>query len=304
MRLKRLSIFTMLIIAVIALGGCSWFGGNEPAVAQPITLIDDFDREIELIEPAMKVISLVPASTEIMFALGVGDRVIGASDYCDYPPEAKDILRVGGFDVPNLELIVSLEPDLVLAASLHQETVEALEVLGIPVLALDPRSIEDIYANIELVAIAVGLEQAGADLIGDMKDQLNQITQALEGLDESDRPVVYYEVWYPGPMTAGSDTFIHEMITLAGGKNLAWDTTGWPTLQEEELLERNPGVIIHGHAGTDSSVFAQREGWDALAAIVDDNIHFINPDIINRTGPRVAEAVEVMARIFHPEKFE
>jgi len=270
----------------------------------PITLIDDFDREIELEGPAQKIISLVPASTEIMFALGVGDRLIGASDFCDYPAEAKDILRVGGFDVPNLELIVSLEPDLVLAASLHKETVETLEALGIPVLALDPRSIEDIYANIEVLAIAVGKEQEGADLVNDMKDQLNQVAQVLAGISDSDRPVVYYEVWYPGPMTAGSDTFIHEMITLAGGKNLAWDTTGWPTLQEEELLERNPAIIIHGHFDTESSVFSGREGWNVLTAIVENNIHFINPDIINRTGPRVSEAVEVMARIFHPDKFE
>lgn len=300
---KKLILLTLIVFTVVALGGCSIFG-SKPVSAGPITLVDDFDREIQLDGPAQVIISLVPASTEILYALGVGDRLVGASDFCDYPAEAKEIQRVGGFDVPNLELIVSLEPDLVLAASLHKDTVEALETLDIAVLALDPHSIEEIYANIEVIAIAAGKEQEGEALIGDMQTRLADISQKMSGISDSDRPVVYYEVWYPGPMTSGAGTFIDEMINIAGGENIAHDTAGWVTLQEEELLERNPEVIVHGHYGVESSDFAQRDGWNVLAAIANSNIHFINPDIINRTGPRVVDAIEAMARIFHPDKFE
>lgn len=300
--MRKIIVLVSALVLIAALGGCAWF--NQPAPSGPITLVDDFDRTVELEGPAQKVISLVPANTEILFALGVGDRVVGASDFCNYPEEALAIQRVGGFDVPNLEVILSLEPDLVLAASLHKETVEALEAVNVPVLALNPQNIEEIYANIQVIAEAVGEEDAGDDLVSDMKERLDNVTQALAGLDETERPLVLYEVWYTPPVTtAGDDTFIDEIITLAGGANLAQGIAGWVDLQEEEVLERNPDIIIHGYPDTNSAVFAGREGWNVLAAVQADAIYYVNPDIVTRTGPRVVEAVEELARIFHPDKF-
>jgi iron complex transport system substrate-binding protein len=294
---KRVAL--TLVLVVLALSGC---------VARenkgPITLTDDFGREIVLEEPAQKIISLVPSSTEILFALGVGDRVVGASDFCNYPEEALSITRVGGFDVPNLELIVSLEPDLVFAASLHKDTVEALEGMGIAVLALDPQNIQEIYGNIELMAKAVGKQKAGEDLIKDMKNRLEKVAAALADLKEADRPVVFYEVWYPGIMIAGEGTFIDEIINLAGGKNMAWGISRWGSIQEEEVLARNPDFIFHGYPETDASFFATREGWDVITAVAENQIFFVNPDITSRTGPRIADAVEAFARILHPELFK
>lgn len=299
--MKRAFLCSVLVLTVI-LGGCSWFGNSQPA--GPATLVDDFGREIVMEEPAQRVISLVPASTEIMFALGVGDRVVGASEYCNYPEAALDIPRVGAFDAPNIELILSMEPDLVLAASLHKEPVEALEQLGIAVLALDPQNIQEIYANIEVIAAAVGEEEAGEDLINDMKGRLAAVDQALTGLGDAERPKVFYEVWYPGIYTAGEGTFIDEIIIRAGGRNLAWGISRWDPIQEEEVLERNPDYIIHSHYTAETSQFAQREGWDALTAVREGRIYFVDPDITSRTGPRVVDAVEEMARIFHPDRFE
>lgn len=305
---KNLAIMSILVLAVFALGGCSWFAG--PREKGPLYLTDDFGRKITMAEPAQRIISLVPSSTEILFALGVGDRVVGASDFCNYPEEALAITRVGGFDVPNLELIVSLEPDLVMAASLHKETVEALEGMDIPVLALDPQNIEEIYANIELVARAVGKEKTGETLIKDMKERLGNVAATLAGLTEAERPVVFYEVWYPGVYTAGEDTFIDEIITLAGGNNLAWGISRWNNIQEEEILARNPDIIIHGYTeevlrDPDTLVhFFGREGWEVITAVSEDKIYFVNPDITSRTGPRIVEAVEEIARMLHPDKFQ
>ncbi|MDD4658799.1 MAG: ABC transporter substrate-binding protein [Eubacteriales bacterium] len=294
---KRVAL--TLVLVVLVLSGCVATDNKGP-----ITLTDDFDREIVLEEPAQKIISLVPSSTEILFALGVGDRVVGASDFCNYPEEALSITRVGGFDVPNLELIVSLEPDLVFAASLHKETVEALEGMGIAVLALDPQNIQEIYANIQLMAKAVGKKKAGEDLIKDMQERLAKVAETVATLKEAERPVVFYEVWYPGIMVAGEGTFIDEIITLAGGKNMAWGIPRWGNIQEEEILARNPDFLIHGYPDTDSSFFTAREGWEVVTAVAEDRIFFVNPDITSRTGPRIADAVEAFARILHPELFK
>ncbi|MGI6365117.1 MAG: helical backbone metal receptor [Bacillota bacterium] len=298
--MKKTLVCVILAFSFL-LGGCSWFSGKPG----PITLVDDFDREVTLAEPAQRVVSLVPATTEIMFALGHGDRVVGASDFCNYPEAALAIPRVGGFDVPDLETIVSLEPDLVLAASLHKETVEGLEGLGIPVLALDPMTFEEIYANISLVAKALGEEKAGEDLVADMQGRLEAVAQALGDLKEEERPLVFYESWYPGIWTAGEDTFIDEIIARAGGKNLAWGISRWVEMQEEEVLARNPDIIIHGYPEPlPVEPFAQRAGWDVVTAVQQEKIFFVNPDITSRTGPRVVDAVEELARFFHPDRFE
>lgn len=293
-------ILCLLVVFTLSLTGCSLL-----RTSGPIVLVDDFDREISLEEPAQRVISLVPAATEMLFALGAGDRVVGASEYCNYPEAALEIPRVGGFDGPNLEAIVALEPDLVLAASLHKDAVEGLEGLGIPVLALDPMTLEEIYANIELLARAIGEDKAGKDLVADMKGRLEAVGQALGQLQEDERPLVFYESWYPGIWTAGEDTFISEIITLAGGKNIAWGVSRWTEMQEEDVLVRNPDVIIHGYL--DFSMvepFDQRTGWDVVTAVKEDRIFFVDPDILNRTGPRVVDAVEEIARLIHPDKFE
>jgi len=137
-----------------------------------------------------------------------------------------------------------------------------------------------------------------------MKDRLDSVAQTLDGLAETERPVVFYEVWYPGVSTAGEDTFIDEIITLAGGKNLAWGISRWTNIQEEEVLERNPDVIFHGHLDASTSMYAEREGWNVITAVQENQVFFVDPDITSRTGPRVVDAVEEMARILHPDKFE
>jgi iron complex transport system substrate-binding protein len=303
--MKRIFGSILILALVISLTGCGWFS-SPPVDADPtpISLTDDFNRTVTLAEPAGKIISLAPSSTEILFALGLGDKVVGVTEFCNYPVEAQSITKVGGFGDPNLELIISLEPDLVLAASLHQTTVEALEELGIAVLALNPADIEGIYDNIALLGKAAAKEAAAQSLINDMKARIQAVTEKTSAISESERSVVYYEVWYPGPMTVGGDTFIHAIISLAGGKNIAADLTGWPTLQEEELLARNPQIILHGHFEADNSVFAARDGWNVVSAVAQGNIFHVDQDIMNRTGPRVVDAIEILAKLFYPELFE
>lgn len=297
--MKKSPLIITLILS-ITLSGCSLFA---PAEKGPLTLVDDFEREVTLTGPVDKIISLVPSSTEILFALGVGEKIVGATVFCNYPAEAAAITRVGDFDGPNLELILSLEPDLVFAASLHKDTVEALEGEGIAVLALDPQNIEEIYGSIKLTAKAVGAEKAGEELVADMKSRLAAVKAKVAGIEKEKQPLVFYEVWYPEIMVAGAGTFIDEIITLAGGRNMAWDIPRWGVIQEEEVLARNPDIIIHGYPGDDLSAFSAREGWQVITAVSEGRFYFVDPDITSRTGPRIAEAVELFAEIIHPELF-
>ncbi|MTI96125.1 MAG: ABC transporter substrate-binding protein [Firmicutes bacterium] len=300
--MKKQIILVCMLVFTLALSGCSLFR-TEP-VSGTMELTDDFDREITLEQPAERIISLAPATTEILFALGVGERIVGATEYCNYPEAALDIPRMGAFDEPNLELMLSKEPDLVLAASLHKETVEALEDLDVPVLALDPDTFEEIYANIRLLAKATGTEAKGEELIADMEARLEAVVETFVDVAEEEKPVVYYEVWYPEPMTAGQETFIDIMINLAGGRNLAHDMERYPTISEEILFERNPALIVHGHSEATVQDFAERTGWTVIEAVQTGNIHYVDQDVFNRPGPRMVEAVETMAKMIHPERYE
>lgn len=295
----------LLLIAAFALSaGCSWMGPADGGSGDAMKLTDDFERTISLEQPAERIISLAPSTTEILFALGVGDRVIGATVYCNYPEDALKIERMGDFDKPNLELIVAKEPDLVLAASLHKEPVEAMEAMGIPVLALDPKDFDGVYQNIRVLARAVDREEAGEELIEEMQTRLEAVTAAVADVAEADRPRVYYEVWYPEPNTVGGGTFIDQIISLAGGRNIAHALSGYPVISEEELIDSNPQLILHGRLDADADIFAQREGWEKLAAVRNGRIHYVDQDIVNRTGPRLVEAVEILARLFHPQAFD
>lgn len=302
--MKRFSSLVSASLVLLLVSGCALFSSGGDVTPKQITLIDDFDRTVELEGPAQRIISLSPSATEIFFALGVGGRMVGATEFCYYPVEALEIERVGGFGDPNLELIISLEPDLVIASSNHQTTVEALEALGIVVLALDPDDLQGIYQNIYLLGEATGTKTEAETLVQNMNTRITAVTELLKDIPAAERPTVYYEVWYPDPMTVGGDTFIHEIITLAGGINIAAHLSRYPVISEEVLLNTNPAVILHGHYDGSTAFFAARPGWDALGAVQQERVFFVDQDIFNRTGPRFADAVESLAKLLYPDLFE
>ena len=289
--MKKTLVCVILAFSFL-LGGCSWFSGKPG----PITLVDDFDREVTLAEPAQRVVSLVPATTEIMFALGHGDRVVGASDFCNYPEAAGKFPGLAALMFPTSRPSFSGRTWFWLPAS--TKTVEGLEGLGIPVLALDPMTFEEIYANISLIARALGEEKAGEDLVADMQGRLEAVAQALGDLKEEERPLVFYESWYPGIWTAGEDTFIDEIIARAGGKNLAWGISRWVEMQEEEVLARNPDIIIHGYSEPlPVEPFAQRPGWDVGCSSGGANFR----QRISPAGPAPGGGCSGEWPLFHPD---
>ena len=289
-------------------------GTRSPSTYTPeplgVVVTDDLGTEVEVAQPVERIISLAPSNTEIAFALGLGDRLVGVSDWSDYPPEALDIQKVGTGTEGNLELIVSLEPDLVLAIGGEPvpEINALLRDLGIAVLVLAAGDLEGIYHDIELVGQAAGVEEVAEELVEDMRQRIAAVTSAVSAA--ADLPLVFYELDAADPTrpwTAGAASWHDDFIALAGGTNLAADQqNAWVQISAEEIVARNPDIIVLGDAnwGITPESVAQRPGWDAITAVQEGNVHGIDDNLISRQGPRVAEGIEQLAHLIHPELFD
>ncbi|MGC8777978.1 MAG: ABC transporter substrate-binding protein, partial [Candidatus Caldatribacteriaceae bacterium] len=215
-----------------------------PLFAQEMVLQDDWGRAVRVEGPAERIVSLSPANTEIAFALGLGEKVIGVTSYCNYPPEAQEKEKVGNVTEVNLERVVRLRPDLVLAGSLTpREVVEKLEELGLKVFVLDAHNIPGVFEDLRKVSRLAGVEDRGEELVRKLEGELHAIQEKVATLPEEERPRLFHVIWHDPLWTAGRNTFIDEFITLGGGINVASDLEGYVTLDLEEVLRRNPDVI-------------------------------------------------------------
>ncbi|TET30747.1 cobalamin-binding protein [Candidatus Aerophobetes bacterium] len=275
-----------------------------------LMVTDDLGREVTIYKQPETIVSLAPSNTEILFALGLGDKVIAVSEYCNYPLEVQNKTKIGGFSTVNIEKVVDLEPDLVLATGGIQEAVvEELGRLGLTVITLAARSIEDVFENIRLVGKAAGQLETARELTTNLEQRIKAVTDKIKDLPESQRPRVFYEVEYEPLMTAGPGTFIHHLIHLAGGVNIASDAvTKYPVYNLEILIERNPEVIIislwHGSIAVSVEGVKSRERWQIIDAVKNNRVYAINADIISRPGPRIVDALEEIARFIYPALFK
>jgi iron complex transport system substrate-binding protein len=274
----------VLFLALVA--GC---GGQAPEAETPPRA-----------HAAQRIVSLAPNLTEILFALDLGDRVVGITDYCNYPPEAEDKPRVGGFVNPNLEAVVGLEPDLVVATPNvgNRETVLQLQKLGVEFLIVDPDSLEGLWTSIQILGERAGVPERGQALASDLAAQVEDVRAGV-----ADRPAVSaLMVFSREPLiVAGPDTFFDELLRVSGGNNLASDTgQQFPQFSLEEVVRRAPAVIIDSAMGDgDGTAFWKR--WDTLPAVRDGRICTPPTDLVTRPGPRVAEGVRLLAACLHPD---
>ncbi len=278
------------------------------AAEDEVVVTDQMGREVTVLGVPERIISLSPSNTEISFALGLGDRIVGVTEYCNYPPEAQDKGIVGGFDSPSIEKVVELEPDLVLASTIHNEEVPRLEEMGIPVLVIESSRVEELFESMALVAEITGFEEAGEELINSMKERIDAVQEKVGDIDPEDRVRVFYEVYSDPLMTAGKGAFINEILSLAGGKNIFGDVAeNYPQVSAEEVADRQPDIILfpdyHGTAGTVLEEMAGRPGWESVPAVENKNLHAISDDAFARPGPRIVEAIEEAAELYYPDKF-
>jgi len=279
-----------------------------PSAPAPIVVTDQAGREVTLEAVPGRIVSLAPSNTEIVYALGLGDRLIGRTDYCNYPAEVLDVPSVGGFSTPNLESIVALEPDLVLATSIHEEIVGQMEALGINVVVLAPQAIDSILGSIELTGRVTGAEEAAAGLLDDMRARIEAVSALTEGLAAGEIVRTCFVVWHDPLMLAGGDTLYEELIRIAGGSNIVSDQSGYPSIDLEEVIVADPQVIIVGVGmGTGEDLALQFLLNEPVLAIVsarqNDRVYAIDQDIVGRFGPRIVEGLEQFAGFLHPELF-
>lgn len=275
------------------------------AAPGPITVTDQYGRTVT-VKSSQRIISLSPSHTEILFALGLGDRVIGVSDYSDYPAEAAKVTNIGSYDSPNMEKIISLEPDLVLATEEHQKEVEQLTKYNIPVIALNPKTVNEVFDTITLVGKVTGRDTQAAALIADMKSRMAKITAQTAQLRDAQRPKVFIVIWYDPIWTVGAGTFHDELIRMAGGINIAGNLSGYTDISLEAVIDANPQIIIAGvgmGTGNDASLKAMLtdERLKNTDARLNNWVYGANMDIISRPGPRLADALEILFKLIHPE---
>lgn len=297
-----------LLLAALLVGCAPAAPSPGPGVAQgetfPVTITDGAGRQVTVEREPQRIISLAPSNTEILFALGLGDKVVGVTTYCDYPEEAKAKPKIGGFATVNLELVVAAAPDLILASNVHaKKVVPELEAKGLTVVVMDPNEMEEVLANITQMGRLTGRDKEAEALVGQMGARIKEIEAKLATAKTS--PRVFWEVSRE-LITAGPSSFIGDLIARAGGANIAKDTaTKWPRLSQEVVIASDPEVIIlDDHAaGVTPQEVAGRPGWQVMTAVKKGRVVPIQSDLVARAGPRIVEGFEMVARAIHPEVF-
>lgn len=269
------------------------------------TVEDARGMEFTFEEPPETIVSILPSNTEIIFALGQGDKVVGVSDTDVYPEEVEDIEVVAEFENPYAERMLELDPDIIIGYEYGNNEMEQLNDLDLPAFAIDSAAtMDDIFEDIQLIADALGVPEEGEQLINDMNAEFDEIAEAVEGVEERS---VYFEI-SPSPdiWTLGTGTFQHEMIEIAGLQNVFDDVQGWTSISDEQVIERDPEFIYTTVHYTEAPLeeIRQRDGWDTIDAVENDNLEQMPPDIMDRPGPRITEATRILAETAYPEAFE
>ncbi len=272
-----------------------------PLLGRRVT--DETGRSVDVPEHPQRLISLAPSITEIVYALGLGDSLVGDTEYCDYPPEARRKPHVGATLNPSLEEIVALQPDLVLgiAEANRREIADQIGRLGIPLYGLSAHTINDMLQSVEDLGGLLGREAEARALVGRLRARIEAIAQQV---NSRSRPKVLFVVWYQPLITAGPQTFISDVIRRAGGNSITDDLREeWPRLSLEEALHRDPDIILLPHSESFAPSFEEFRklpGWEDFRAVKNHRLYFIS-DTIVRPCPRLVDSLEEVARILHPE---
>ncbi|KMY53038.1 iron ABC transporter substrate-binding protein [Bacillus sp. FJAT-27231] len=280
--------------------------------AFPVTIKDAEGKDVVIEEKPKKIVSLIPSNTEIAYELGLGKEIVGVSDNDNYPKEVNSKEKVGGMEY-NIEKIIGLDTDLVLAhaSSAHnaKDGFKQLEEAGIDVLVVnDAQNFDQVYDSIEMIGKATGTSEKAHDVVKDMKEDLAEVEEKAETIKKEDEKSVFIEV-SPAPeiYTSGKNTFMQEMLDLIHAKNAAADQEGWIQMTEEAIIKKNPDVIITTHGYYTKQPVEEvlkRKGWENITAVKNKDVHDVQADLVNRTGPRLIEGVEELAEAIYPDVFK
>lgn len=297
--LKR-SLAAFLIIGVAFLAGCTQTADNTDQ-ANLANVTDDIGREMMVRRDVARVVSLAPNLTEIIFAVGGGEKLVGVTTYCDFPAETSSIEKIGDTMTPNIEKIISLKPDIVFVttASQLQSFSDRLKERSIAVYATDPNDLESIYRSIEDIGRLIGRRDPAEELVIDLRKRVARVESQL---DAEKTPAVFVQIDGESLFTIGKEAFITDIIRRAGGRSVTADlATDFPKISKESALAMNPDAIIISESEHNTE---PNEIFKNSNAVKNDRILRVKADLLSRPGPRVVDALEQIAKFLHPEKFK
>jgi iron complex transport system substrate-binding protein len=296
---RGINLVLVILTVTLVLTGCSP-GGQIPTQY----VFDDLGRLVGFNGTPQRIISLAPSNTEILFALGLGDKVVGVTSWCDYPPEALAKEQIGEYDTPDMEKIVALKPDLILVSyGTSMEVIDGMVALGLTVFGIKSTDLDDVLNDIRTIGEITDKEIEAQALTAEMESRIQAVTDQTAGLEQ--RPKIFYIVWgdeSSALWTAGSDTFIHELIEKAGGVNICQNITGYSTISIEDVVAHNPEIIITSVLSYDWAI--NSTDLAATNASQSDRIFTCDDDIVQRPGPRLVDGLEWFAHFIHPETFD
>jgi iron complex transport system substrate-binding protein len=287
----------ILILAVIPLLAGNVFGAD---------FVDEVGRKISLEEIPRRIVSVAPNVTEILFALGLANRVVGVTSYCEFPPAAQKKEKIGGYINPSLEKIVALRPDLVIGTAEGDLKifVDRLAALGVRVYIINPQDVSGVIDAIRHIGDVTFAASSAGKMAGRMQVQIEAIRKKIQGRP---RPRVLHVLSVDPLISAGRGTFVNDLIRLAGGQNIAAKATArYPRFSMEEIIRQDPQVIILSSMRSHDPLAAERKWWhrwENISAVRFDRIYVLDADLIHRPSPRIVQGLEKMARVIHPEAF-
>jgi iron complex transport system substrate-binding protein len=296
-----------MVIAIVASSVVGFSAGYVLGGAQKkvtLSIVDDYGRTVELHGIPQRIVSVAPSPTEILFAVGAGSQVVGVDNYSDYPAEAKSLPQIGSYTL-NMEVIMSLKPDLIVSSDLvPRAQLDQLEAQGVPYFIFATRTMEDVIKDLRLAGSLTGHSLEAESLVAGLQARINAVTNKTlaAGVEKVRTYVEYYPLWTYGPGSFGND-----LIRLAGGINIAANASNeYPELTPEFIIAQNPQVIVYTvgpMTTTTASDFADRSGWSITFAVSHHKIYSIDDNLVSRYGPRVVDGLEQLAEIIHPELF-
>ena len=297
----KFKLILFCILVGLLLAACS------PKTQPVMTVTDDLGRELSLPRSPLKIISLAPSNTEILFAIGAGELVVGRDEVSDYPADVLALPAVGGFAGYNLEQIASLQPDLILAAEINSpELVKSIESLGLDIYYMaNPTDFDELFENINTIGRLVNREKQAEELVSALQVRLQRVLKTLEGAETT--PKVFYELDASDPSkpwSVGPGTYHTTIIEMAKAENIAAKAeTNYPQISLEEIIYQNPDYILLADAlwGVTPEQVAARPGWEAIKAVQQGNVLPFDANLLDRAGPRLVEGLETIARLLHPE---
>lgn len=307
---KKHFLAIVLVVAMLTLVACGGTAGDKDkdddgAKGQgslyPMTIVDDLGNEVTIEKEPETIVSVAPSNTEILFALGLGDKMIGRSEYCNYPAEALKLEVVGAYSGPNTELILELEPDILFAAnSVPDEAKQLMEASGIKVVIFNPNSIDEVLSNMEVIAKICNVQEEGTKLVGNLQEKRAEIKEKLKSVEPRK---VFFDLG--GFITVGKGSFINSIFEEIKAVNIAAGAEGqWPTVSLEQVVEANPDVYISTYPTIEE--LTAIAGLSEVAAFKNDEVYVLswgteNHDIIQRPGPRIGRALELYVEMIYPE---